>query len=241
MKIIRRMRVLSLLVPSLVVVLLLVLLPLRAGAQVVEVSGRGDGRVKIQVLIFDGFEVTDALAPFDVLKIASRVGAPFDVSLVTMEGAAEEVTALDGVKVKRTATFDPTADLLIVPGAPALWRNNVMPAGLAATLQAWTASRGKTLVTVCTGAVFAARAGVITGRNANTHKAAVEVVRQLGVNVIGARVVDDGNLISSAGVTSGIDLALYLVERHAGSQVAFATEQIVEYERRGTVWKAPRR
>ncbi len=214
---------------------------LSSAAAQVEVSSRNDGRWKIQILIFDGFEVTDALAPFDVLKIASKVGAPFDVTLVTLDDAVEEVTALDGVKIKRTARFDPTADLLVVPGGPSLWRNNIMPPGLPQALQSWTASRRKTLVTVCTGAVLAARAGVLADRNVNTHRAAHDVIQQLGVQLITARVVDDGNVISSGGVTSGIDLALYLVERYASAQVALATEQIVEYERRGTVWRAPRR
>lgn len=197
------------------------------------------GPVKIQIVLFDGFEVTDALAPFDALKISSKVGAPFEVNLVTLDDDVEEVTALDGVRVKRTARFDANADILIVPGAPALWRQNSTPPGLAAALQSWTARR-KTLVTVCTGAVFAARAGVMNGRNVNTHRAAADVIRALGVNLISARVVDDGNIISSGGVTSGIDLALYLVERYASAQLAIATEQILEYERRGTVWRAPR-
>lgn len=210
-----------------------------AAAAQAEQARPAPGPVKIQIVLFDGFEVTDALAPFDALKISSKVGAPFEVNLVTLDDDVEEVTALDGVRVKRTARFDANADLLIVPGAPALWRQNSTPPGLAAALQSWTARR-KTLVTVCTGAVFAARAGVMNGRNVNTHRAAADVIRALGVNLISARVVDDGNIISSGGVTSGIDLALYLVERYASAQLAIATEQILEYERRGTVWRAPR-
>ncbi len=227
--------------PSLLALGALLLLTTIASAQVSQAheSRPPPGPVKIQIVLFDGFEVTDALAPFDALKIASKVGAPFEVNLVTLDNDVEEVTALDGVRVKRTALFDANADLLIIPGAPALWRQNSTPPGLAAALQAWTARR-KTLVTVCTGAVFAARAGVMAGRNVNTHHAAFDVIRALGVNLVTARVVDDGNIISSGGVTSGIDLALYLVERYASAQLAIATEQILEYERRGTVWRAPR-
>jgi transcriptional regulator GlxA family with amidase domain len=193
--------------------------------------------IKLQIVLFDGFQVTDALAPFDVLRIAGHSGAAFETSLVTLDSAVETVTALEGVRVARTATFDPNADLLIVPGAPSLWRQNIMPPGLATTLTDWR-SAGKTLVTVCTGAVLAARAGVLTGRNVNTHHLAFDVIKQLGVNLITARVVDDGDIISSAGMTSGIDLALYLVERYASAQIAIAVEQVAEYERRGTVWRA---
>ena len=59
-----------------------------------------------------------------------------------------------------------------------------------------------------------------------------------GVTVVDARVVDDGDLVSSGGVTSGLDLALYLLERSYGPRIAHAVEQLFEYERRGTVWRA---
>jgi transcriptional regulator GlxA family with amidase domain len=64
------------------------------------------------------------------------------------------------------------------------------------------------------------------------------VIEQHGAVLIPARVVDDGDLISSGGVTSGIDLALYLIERFLGAPLAIQVEQVFEYERRGTVWRA---
>lgn len=211
-------------------------LALQATSAAAQPAKQPGGLTKFQVVLFDGFEVTDALAPFDVLKIASHVGAPFEVELVTVNDA-EEVTALDGVRVKRTARLNAAGDVLVVPGAPALWRGGGTPPGLESAVRAWR-SAGKTLATVCTGAVFIARMGLLANRNANTHRAAHDVIKQLGANLIQARVVDDGDLLSSAGVTSGIDLAIYLVERYAGPQLAFATEQVVEHERRGSVWRA---
>lgn len=195
------------------------------------------GPITIQMLIFDGFEVTDALAPFDAWKIAGHLGAPIDTRLVTLDDVLE-VTALDGVRVKRTDLFSRSADILVVPGAPALVRSGGMPPGLTSLLTAWR-NEHRTLATVCTGAVLAARAGVLTRRNVNTHHASHDAIRALGVNLIKARVVDDGDIISSGGVTSGIDLALHVIERYAGPQFALATEQVLEYERRGTVWRRP--
>jgi transcriptional regulator GlxA family with amidase domain len=192
--------------------------------------------VKVQIVIFDQFEVTDALAPFDVLKVAGHLGVPFQTTLVTLN-AATEVTALDGVPVKPTGSFDPSGDLLLVPGAPQLWRAGLLPDGLEKTLKQWK-SAGKTITTVCTGAVLVARTGLLKGRNVTTHHSAFDVIKQEGVNLINARVVDDGDVITSAGVTSGIDLALYLVERYFGALQAIATEQVIEYERRGVVWRA---
>jgi len=200
-------------------------------------AGHRSDRTTIQMLIFDGFEVTDALAPFDTWKIAGHLGAPIDTRLVALNDASE-VTALDGVRVKPTAPFSPFADILVVPGAPALVRSGQQPPGLNAVLTAWRSAH-RTLATVCTGAVHAARAGVLTGRNVNTHHSSHDVIRALGVNLVKARVVDDGNIISSGGVTSGIDLALHLIERYAGPPHALATEEVLEYERRGTVWRLP--
>ncbi|MET0389119.1 MAG: DJ-1/PfpI family protein [Polyangiales bacterium] len=193
--------------------------------------------VRVQIVLFDGFEILDGLGPFDVLSISSKAGSGFQTTLVTPNGATE-VVALDGVTVKTTGAYDPSADITIVPGAPALWRSGEIPEGLEAVLQA-AREPGRVLASVCTGAVYLARAGWLNGRNANTHKNAQQTIVDLGANLIVARVVDDGDLLSSAGVTSGIDLAIYLVERYYGPQLAFATEQIVEHERRGTVWRKP--
>jgi transcriptional regulator GlxA family with amidase domain len=85
--------------------------------------------------------------------------------------------------------------------------------------------------------MLAAYAGLATGRNVITHHAALDDLRASGANVIQARVVDDGDLISAGGVTSGLDLALWLVERFAGAEIAAKVERNLEYERRGTVWR----
>lgn len=69
-----------------------------------------------------------------------------------------------------------------------------------------------------------------------TNHLAFDQIKTYGVNLIEARVVDDRHVITCGGVTSGIDLAIYLIERYYGSQLAIATEQIIEYERRGAVW-----
>jgi transcriptional regulator GlxA family with amidase domain len=95
----------------------------------------------------------------------------------------------------------------------------------------------ETLVaTVCGGSLALAMAGLLDGRTAVTHRLGNDVLEATGVNVVRARVVDDGDLVSAGGVTSGLDLALYLLERHYGPQISHAVEQLFEYERRGTVW-----
>jgi transcriptional regulator GlxA family with amidase domain len=86
--------------------------------------------------------------------------------------------------------------------------------------------------------MLVAQAGILKGRNVTTHAAALDALQKAGAHTIQARVVDDGDIISSAGVTSGLDLALYVIERFFGSHTAISMEHILEYERRGVVWPA---
>jgi transcriptional regulator GlxA family with amidase domain len=185
----------------------------------------------------------DALAPFEVLKNAAAAGAPFSVRLVTL-APAEEVVAGHGLRVRPDGTLasEPQPDLVVVPGGG--WASRAaagafteaqrgeIPTALLRLHQA-----GVPLASVCAGAMLLAAAGILQGRCAVTHHSAIEELRAAGVRVIPARVVDDGDIISSGGVTSGLDLALWLVERYAGPQIAQTVEQRMEYERRGTVWR----
>jgi transcriptional regulator GlxA family with amidase domain len=83
-----------------------------------------------------------------------------------------------------------------------------------------------------------AAAGLTDGRPATTHHAAIEDLRATGARIVDARVVDDGDLLTAGGVTSGLDLALWLVEREAGPALAQRVAEDLEHERRGDVWRA---
>lgn len=82
-----------------------------------------------------------------------------------------------------------------------------------------------------------ATAEILRGRPAITHHSAINDLQAAGAKIVQARVVDDGDIITAGGVTSGLDLALWLVERFYGSKTAHAIEVQMEYERRGTVWR----
>jgi transcriptional regulator GlxA family with amidase domain len=94
------------------------------------------------------------------------------------------------------------------------------------------------VATVCGGSLVLAMAGLIEGRPATTHHLGRDALEATGTVAIDARVVDDGDLVSGAAVTSGLDLGLYLLERELGPRVAHAVEKLFAYERRGTVWRA---
>lgn len=201
--------------------------------------------MRIQIVLFDGFDELDAIAPFEVLRRAEELGADLHPQLVTVEGA-REVTALLGLRVHAEAALDldHPADLLLIPGGG--WnaggsrgvRAEIERGSLSAAITRLHAG-GAIIATVCTGALLAAAAGLTAGRPAITHHAALDDLRATGADVpdIRVRVVDDGDLISAGGITSGLDLALWLVERFASPALAAAIEARLEYERRGTVWR----
>jgi transcriptional regulator GlxA family with amidase domain len=197
--------------------------------------------MRVEILVFDGFDDLDGLAPLRVLRGAATIGAPFDVALVTLEPATE-VTTSSGLRVVPDGVLGDTVDVLVVPGggwatraergAWAEYRQGAIPDAIARLHRA-----GTVVATVCTGGMLAARAGITDGRPATTHHMAIDELRASGAEIVHARVIDDGDLVSSGGVTSGIDLALWLIERFAGPELAARIEGNLEYERRGTVWR----
>jgi len=83
--------------------------------------------------------------------------------------------------------------------------------------------------------MIVADAGIADGRPAITHHGAVDELRETAVEVVDARVVDDGDLVTAGGVTSGLDLASHVVEREFGADIADAVAELMEYDPRGTV------
>ena len=204
-----------------------------------------------QIVLFDGFDPLDVIAPFEALCAGSdALGGELEVRLVAIEETGPVTSGTRGLRLEATHVLDPEAPgVIIVPGAsgpvagdpdevdtiPVLIArvgDTVLPALIRRAFAA-----PQTLVAaVCGGSLALAMAGLIDGRTAVTHRLGNDVLDATGVRVIEARVVDDGDLVTSGGVTSGLDLALHLLERFYGPRIAHAVEQLFEYERRGTVW-----
>jgi transcriptional regulator GlxA family with amidase domain len=207
--------------------------------------------VLAQIVLFDGFDPLDVIAPFEVLSAGSdALGGALEVRLVGIDDAGPVVSGTRGLQLMATDMLRPEEPgFIIVPGASGPVEGDpdvvvtvpVLIARLGATSLPDAVRRAfaapETLVaTVCGGSLALAMAGLLDGRTAVTHRLGNDVLEATGVNVVRARVVDDGDLVSAGGVTSGLDLALYLLERHYGPQISHAVEQLFEYERRGTVW-----
>jgi transcriptional regulator GlxA family with amidase domain len=200
--------------------------------------------MRVAVVVFEGFDELDAIGPLEVLRNAAAMGADdLSVELVALDGAAE-VTGSHGLVVRTDGRLDREAtDLLVIPGggwndrgAKGAWaeaERGELPAAIAAAHEA-----GAVVATVCTGAMLATAAGLTRGRPAVTHHDAIDDLRAAGAQVVEARVVDDGDLVTAGGVTSGLDMALWLVERHFGAELAGAVAAEIEHPRVGEVWRA---
>ncbi|MDR7275552.1 DJ-1/PfpI family protein [Catenuloplanes atrovinosus] len=200
--------------------------------------------LRVQVVVFDGVEEMDYTGPFEIFSIAARMSS--GAATVTLAGGGEpgEITGYYGSRFTVTARLDPAAaDLIVVPGGgygnktgPGIWgeiAKGVIPAALRAAPRP-----GLTISSLCTGAFLLAEAGLLTGRRCTTHHLTTAEIAERGGVITNARVVDDGDVVTASAVTSGIDLALHLVRRELGADVAVRIENLIGFERRGTVWRA---
>jgi transcriptional regulator GlxA family with amidase domain len=190
----------------------------------------------VAILLFEGFDELDAVAPYEVFETAGDFGADIDTQFVTLDGA-ETVEAAHGMRIESDGVLaDADPDLLVVPGggwndrdSPGVWteyEEGAIPDAVARLYES-----DVTIASVCTGAMLLAKAGLLDGRPATTHHSALEDLRATGADVRETRFVDDGDVLTAAGITSGFDLALHLVEREFGEAVADDVARELEYER----------
>ncbi len=198
--------------------------------------------MRIEIVVFDGLDELDALGPFEVLRHGRRAGAPIDCALVTLEGARDVVGAA-GLRFGAEGALG-KPDWLVVPGGgwmdraeKGAWgeaRRGALPRAIAAAH-----ARGAKVASVCTGAMLVAAAGLLRGRPATTHHSAHAELAEIGSELVVARVVDDGDVVTAGGITSGLDLGLRLLERVAGTELAQGVAREMEIVR-GPVHMGPR-
>ncbi|OJE35233.1 AraC family transcriptional regulator [Bacillus tropicus] len=199
--------------------------------------------MKIQIVLFDGFGELVSFAPFEVLKRAIEEGAPFTVEFVSSE-PKQEVTTSFGVTVQLHdfLRMDNRPDLLIVPGGG--W-NHKAKHGIRKQAELGTLTKmiremhneGTIVAGVCTGGMLLAASGILNDKKATMHHLAQGEMNKYGAELLPYRIVDQGAVITARGVTSGIDLGLWITEKFASSKIAAAVEYRMEYERRGVVWE----
>lgn len=184
----------------------------------------------IAFLLFDGAEELDVAGPWEIFTTVEEL-QPGTVTCYTASEGGGTVTCAKGLRVLPDFAFAdaPPPDILIIPGGIGTRRERRNPAFLAA-LERFRAGAEVT-ASVCTGALILEAAGLLDGRRAITHRVGIPILRQNSrITIVeGARYLDEGDIVTAAGVSAGIDMALHLVRRFWGEELAARVREAAEY------------
>lgn len=192
--------------------------------------------LKVAVLLYDGVNLLDASGPLEVFEMANGI-APRTYDLFTVAERKAPVAVQGGalqMQPKYALAKSPVPDILIVPGGSMAALNAVENN---ATLMRWISQRAansRLTMSVCTGAFLLGKTGALDGKRATTHWFTTEMFQRQFPKIKameGVRYIQDGKFITTAGVSSGLDGTLFLVEKTAGKQVAETTARAIQYRR----------
>ena len=186
----------------------------------------------VGILIFDDVEVLDFCGPFEVFAVAGRQIVPGAFNVFTVAHSTDPITARNGLSVNPRASLAdaPQIDVLVIPGG-----YGTRPLMHDATVIEWIKHRApaaELVLSVCTGALLLAKAGLLDGLSATTHHGALDLLREAAPNTAvcdDRRVVDNGRIITSAGVSAGIDMSFHVLAKLLGQDIAAATAHYIEY------------
>ncbi len=186
----------------------------------------------VGILVFEDVEVLDFCGPFEVFSVAGRQISPGAFSVFTVGQTLGPLSARNGLSVnpKYTLAEAPTIDVLLVPGGL-----GTRPLMHDAQVIEWIGQRARAaelVLSVCTGALLLAKAGLLDGLSATTHHGAIELLREVAPRTTvrdDVRFVDNGRVIASAGVAAGIDMSFHVVDKLLGREIATATARHIEY------------
>jgi transcriptional regulator GlxA family with amidase domain len=181
--------------------------------------------MNIAILLYDKFTALDAIGPYEVL---SRLPGASVTFVAAEPGPVRTDNGMLALVVEHSLDDVSQPEIVLVPGGP----GEVAARAGGAALE-WLRAVDRTSMwttSVCTGSLVLAAAGLLDGRRATTHWLAFDELRRLGAEPVDERVVFDGKLVTAAGVSAGIDMALALAARIAGDQVAQAIQLGIEYD-----------
>lgn len=187
----------------------------------------------IGILLFDGVEELDAVGPWEVLSYWTRRSPEDGYQVVTLSQSGGPVACAKGLTVEAQHSYSdvPALDVLVYPGGRGTRAHVVDQAQLD-----WVRNQREQvplMTSVCTGSLVYAAAGLLKDRPATTHWAAIDLLSELDPTIDlrpDDRFVDDGDVITAAGVSAGIDMALHLVARLAGADRAREVRRGIQYD-----------
>jgi transcriptional regulator GlxA family with amidase domain len=181
--------------------------------------------MKTSILIFDGFTALDAVGPYEVLRSVPG----WEVEFVA-ESAGEKRTDVGslGLVADRTLAEAGDVEIVLVPGGKG--NRALLDDGPVLEWLRQVDAQTKWTTSVCTGSLVLGAAGLLEGKRATGHWLYLEPLRAYGADPVGGRFVEDGKVVTAAGVSAGIDMALHLVGRELGPGVAEAIQLALEYD-----------
>lgn len=186
--------------------------------------------LKTGILIYDGAAELDFVGPHEVFSISASIGHPED-QLYTIAKTNDIVVGLGGLKIVPDYNFTtaPSPDILIVPGTEdpaAILKDKEILNWVKKTDEktSWTTS-------VCTGSFILLASGVAQGKRLTTHWMGIEPLKQMNLSTVveNVRYVQDGKILSAAGITAGIDMSLWLIGQVYGKDHSLEVQRILEY------------
>ncbi|MGG3452253.1 DJ-1/PfpI family protein [Domibacillus aminovorans] len=189
---------------------------------------------RVGIFLFDDVEVLDFAGPFEVFSVTELEDdeKPFIVEMVSEKGNI--INALNGLKVQPDYNFEnmPQFDILIIPGGLGASEHEMHNDSVIK----WIANQMKSvqlMTSVCTGALLLAKSGLLEGKKCTTHWAFLERLEKEFPEVDvqqGVKFVDEGDIITSGGISAGINMSFHIVKRLLGQEVAQKTAKIMEYD-----------
>ncbi len=183
----------------------------------------------VGVLLFPQVEELDFVGPFEVLSYINKI-KPASTKVLLIAETAEPVEAYNGMRVIPDVTMEncPQLDILVIPGGKG--RYAAMKNSAIKEFIQQQAQKAKYITSVCTGAFLLAEAGLLTGKKATTYHTAFAELAAYSVEVLPQKVVHENNIITAAGVSSGIELGLYILKEEFGAAVAQEAADNIEYK-----------
>ncbi|HEX4957195.1 MAG TPA: DJ-1/PfpI family protein [Lacibacter sp.] len=197
---------------------------------------------RVAIFIFNEVEVLDFAGPFEVFSVAglrTMSVPPFEVFTVAQ---FDTINARNHLTIKPTYTLEkaPKADIIVIPGGGGLHADGT-PFGSRREMNNpivlnWVkeqSAHAKLTLSVCTGALILAKAGLLEGKSATTHFKTIDALRNVSENITvkeNIRFVDEETIITSAGISAGIDMSLYVVSKLLGKESADETARYMQYD-----------
>lgn len=183
----------------------------------------------IGILIFHQVEELDFVGPFEVLSYVNKI-QPDSTKVLLVAETIDPIRAFNGMRILPDVTLEtcPPLDIVIIPGGKgrmAAMKNSTIKEFIQRQLKT-----AKYAASVCTGAFILAEAGLLAGKKATTYHTAFDELASYSVQVISAKVVQDGNIITSGGVSSGLELGFYLLKNLFSSSIAQEVADKIEYQ-----------